>query len=755
MFVSGKVITLRDLSNMKARTKSGPGNDLHAVIDDLRRDPSLSIEVFCDEEDNLLGIFYQDTAMRKAYASFSEMLFVDATHKLTNLRMPLYVFLVSDGNGQSEIVATCLVSSEQRAVVDKMLAIFKSNNPSWRNTRIILTDKDMTERMALQHAFPHVTLQLCLFHVLRSFCREVTTTAMAIRPAERYLVLDLLQKVAYTKSQETYEQLRQQLHETGLHRVVSYFETNWHLIRHEWANSFVTTSTFGNRTNNRLESINQKIKSVCSSFANLGDFFRELRTIIACLRVERDSVALNCISKVSVHAIGDSISAQYSRHLLPYPAGLVRTELHKTDSVCIEDGQVSGETTTCSECSCSFNQRMLLPCCHIFAMRRQQGLSVYDEMLSHTRWHTARYQVVHNAFCDVQTVPAAVANVTVSAMPVGPRRVPQTTHEKFRAARLVSMRLAEVASEACGTDYDDKMNQLRSLLQSWESHSVPTAIATTSVPTATATTSVLTATAISTTSVLTATATTSLPTATSTTSVPTATSTTSVPTATSTTSVPTATTTTSVPTATSTTSVPTATSTTSVPTATATTSVPTATATTSVVPDLPSIKLPSRMRKRGRPKGCEKTVVGLPKKKLRVGCVAFINLVPSRKEERMLSWFVSPNHVIVALAGSKLTKDMVETIPEQVDNACVSDNVCLATIRRFFTADAWKCVQSVVSAKQQSCTYVCNVCQCDIDDSHEPSINCDDCLSWVHLRCTASGKTTKKRQWFCVKCTAM
>ena len=64
MFVSGKVITLRDLSNMKARTKSGPGNDLHAVIDDLRRDPSLSIEVFCDEEDNLLGIFYQDTARR-------------------------------------------------------------------------------------------------------------------------------------------------------------------------------------------------------------------------------------------------------------------------------------------------------------------------------------------------------------------------------------------------------------------------------------------------------------------------------------------------------------------------------------------------------------------------------------------------------------------------------------------------------------------------------------------------------------------
>ena len=93
------MITLRDLSNIKACTKCGPVNDLHVVIDDLQRDPSLSIGVFSDEEDNLLGIFYQDTAMHKAYASFPEMLFVDATHKLTNLRIPLYVFLVSDGNG--------------------------------------------------------------------------------------------------------------------------------------------------------------------------------------------------------------------------------------------------------------------------------------------------------------------------------------------------------------------------------------------------------------------------------------------------------------------------------------------------------------------------------------------------------------------------------------------------------------------------------------------------------------------------------
>ena len=51
--------------------------------------------------------------MEKIYTAFPEMLFVDATHKVNELQMPLYIFLVCDGNGQSEIVAACLVASEQ------------------------------------------------------------------------------------------------------------------------------------------------------------------------------------------------------------------------------------------------------------------------------------------------------------------------------------------------------------------------------------------------------------------------------------------------------------------------------------------------------------------------------------------------------------------------------------------------------------------------------------------------------------------
>ena len=126
------------------------------------------------------------------------------------------------------------------------------------------------------------------------------TAAMAICASERQSVLDIFHRMAYSHTAEDYSDLRHQLQETGLDYVVTYFKEDWHPLRAEWAKCFLTEGTFGKHTNNRLESINQKIKSVCSVYSNLNGFFRELLTVLTCLRVERHNVALNCVSNVSV-----------------------------------------------------------------------------------------------------------------------------------------------------------------------------------------------------------------------------------------------------------------------------------------------------------------------------------------------------------------------------------------------------------------------------------------------------------------------
>ena len=47
--------------------------------------------------------------MNEIFVSYPEVLCIDATYKLLELRFPVYLMLIEDGNGQSEISCTsCL-----------------------------------------------------------------------------------------------------------------------------------------------------------------------------------------------------------------------------------------------------------------------------------------------------------------------------------------------------------------------------------------------------------------------------------------------------------------------------------------------------------------------------------------------------------------------------------------------------------------------------------------------------------------------
>ena len=462
---------MHDISNIQSQLKKDgcSGNNIDDVVTKLREDPLVTVEIFTDEEYNLMGIFYQDEVMKKIYTAFPEMLFVDATHKVNELRMPLYIFLICDDNGQSEIVAACLVASEQRVVIEKMVNTFKKHNSAYCSTRVIMTDKDRNERDVLSEAFPNATLQLCLFHVLRTFGREITVEAMSIRSAERSVALDILQKIAYSSSAEAYETNRKLLNHTGFTKVSEYFEANWHPIRHEWVACFANNFNFNTRTNNRLESTNQKIKSVCSAFSDLETFFKEFQTVVACLRIERDNKALECVSKISVFSIGASAEAQYSRLLTSYAAKFVREQLEKRTKVKMADGKVTTAETSLDECSCKLHQTMKLPCKHIFAFRESSHQLLFEERLAHNRWRLDNYKNFHEVFNVAAESGSGnnEASVVVSTNKIHQPQ-PKTQHQKYNAAQLLALRIATVISEAGSKEFNNKMNILKKVLQHWE-----------------------------------------------------------------------------------------------------------------------------------------------------------------------------------------------------------------------------------------------------------------------------------------------
>ena len=189
-----------------------------------------------------------------------------------------------------------------------MVGIFKKYNPQWKATRVLMTDKDMTERDVLAAQFPSAELIICLFHTFRSFRREVVVDKMGITSGQRNMCLELLQEMAYATSEESYQGIYTRFCECAPPTVISYFNTQWHPIRRQWIMGMkYKTGNFLNGTNNRLECINQKLRSVISRYSSLEEFIDKFFLILRVLRSERDHKAALLAQKVPVayHSLSD------------------------------------------------------------------------------------------------------------------------------------------------------------------------------------------------------------------------------------------------------------------------------------------------------------------------------------------------------------------------------------------------------------------------------------------------------------------
>ena len=83
------------------------------------------MEVYSDSEKNFKGIFFQDQQMKQAYSAYPEIIFVDATYKLLELALPVYLMLCEDSNGQSEVMAVCLLVCEDSESIRWFVESFK------------------------------------------------------------------------------------------------------------------------------------------------------------------------------------------------------------------------------------------------------------------------------------------------------------------------------------------------------------------------------------------------------------------------------------------------------------------------------------------------------------------------------------------------------------------------------------------------------------------------------------------------------
>ena len=97
------------------------------------------------------------------------------------------------------------------------------------------------------------------------------------------MCLEILQQLAYSTSEEKYQEIYSRFCDSAPPTVCEHFNNNWHPIRQQWV-----TGNFLNRTNNRLESLNVKLKSVISRYSSLEEFVDKFFLICRVLQSEQE-----------------------------------------------------------------------------------------------------------------------------------------------------------------------------------------------------------------------------------------------------------------------------------------------------------------------------------------------------------------------------------------------------------------------------------------------------------------------------------
>ena len=274
-----KNVTLKDLSNIRTKIISSAENNLEEISKILKKnDPSNIVKILFNNDRSFEGIFYQDAEMQEMYKKYPEVLLCDATYKLNNINMPLYILMVVDGNNNGEIVGIFILKDETTENIGSMLNLFKQYNPeSWPSTSVVFTDKDFKERKCFLNVFPNAKLCLCLFHTLKCFRSTITMENMKITSLQRDVCLEILQKMTYSKTNEEYEHHLDALKHLRLPKVLDYIMKNWDPIRDEWVEGLKKQNvTFNISTTNHIESLNKTLKQVISRNSNLTSFFLKI-----------------------------------------------------------------------------------------------------------------------------------------------------------------------------------------------------------------------------------------------------------------------------------------------------------------------------------------------------------------------------------------------------------------------------------------------------------------------------------------------
>ena len=379
--------------------------------------------VKCPVTNNVNILFLQTGSMRKVLAQYPDVIHLDGTYCINNLGYPVYVMMVSDGEGNGRVVAYALVQNETADTLTNLLTEFKNVNKDVE-IKAFVVDKDAAEISAIKNVFPGVSVLLCNFHVTNNLkdasVRYSEKCPQQVKDDNLNALYCMLNTTKEEKFYECYNKLT-----PGLK---TYMDKSWMGIKDSWAKAFTQhIISYGVRSNNIVERHNRVLKQHCRRTTNIPNLIRSF-------------LMLN--KSKECYKVKEANQRQLSSKILSFPEGtpeslvlaiqsvatkvtdkalnLLMTQVKQAVSVlkseeevvteygiyCLgEDGEKHTYDCSLGSCHCYFFSTNQLPCWHQMLYRFDRKEEIFPSIP--VKWSVTNLVSVMSTPVDNTGVPRA------------------------------------------------------------------------------------------------------------------------------------------------------------------------------------------------------------------------------------------------------------------------------------------------------------------------------------------------------------
>ncbi|XP_048326658.2 protein FAR1-RELATED SEQUENCE 5-like [Ziziphus jujuba] len=141
-------------------------------LTEQEKDLSFVFEIDVDDECKLKRCFWADSASRRAYGCYGDVIVFDTTYTTNQYGMIFSLLVGVNNHGQTILFACAFLSDEKTESFIWLFELLKKTMPT-NSPKMIITDQDSAMTKVIAHSLPNTFHRYCSWHILEKFSIQI------------------------------------------------------------------------------------------------------------------------------------------------------------------------------------------------------------------------------------------------------------------------------------------------------------------------------------------------------------------------------------------------------------------------------------------------------------------------------------------------------------------------------------------------------------------------------------------------------